>query len=115
MAEPSSPWLVDPCPPEDADRLAHELGIRRTTAEVLIRRSHATADAARAFLDQDGPAHDPMLLGDMAAACERLERAISADGGWHVFGIHVLALAGFVFAAGLGFVLVASIVRSGRL
>ena len=40
---------------------------------------------------------------------------ISADGGWHVFGIHVLALAGFVFAAGLGFVLVASIVRSGRL
>lgn len=78
MAEPSSPWLVDPCPPEDADRLAHELGIRRTTAEVLIRRGHATADAARAFLDQDGPAHDPMLLGDMAAACTRLERAISA-------------------------------------
>ena len=53
-----------------------ELGIRRTTAEVLIRRGHATADAARAFLDQDGPAHDPMLLGDMAAACERIERAI---------------------------------------
>ena len=24
----------------------------------------------RAFLDQDGPAHDPMLLGDMAAACD---------------------------------------------
>ena len=31
---------------------------------------------------------------------------ISADGGWHIFGIHVLALAGFVFAAGLGIVLV---------
>ena len=40
---------------------------------------------------------------------------ISADGGWHLFGIHVLALAGFVVASGLGFVLVASIVRSGRL
>ena len=40
---------------------------------------------------------------------------ISANGGWHVFGIHVLALAGFIVAAGLGFVLVASIVRSGRL
>jgi ubiquinone biosynthesis protein len=40
---------------------------------------------------------------------------ISANGGWHVFGIHVLALAGFLVAAGLGFVLVASIVRSGRL
>ena len=99
MAESSSPWLVDPCPPEDADRLAHELGIRRTTAEVLIRRGHATADAARAFLDQDGPAHDPMLLGDMAAACERLERAISAGepicvhGDYDADGICATALA----------------------
>jgi ubiquinone biosynthesis protein len=40
---------------------------------------------------------------------------ISAQGGWHLFGIHVLALAGFIVASGLGFVLVASIVRSGRL
>src|SRR6476661_3555200 len=99
MAESSSPWLVDPCPPEDADRLARELGIRRTTAEVLIRRGHATADAARAFLDQDGPAHDPMLLGDMAGACERLERAISAGepicvhGDYDADGICATALA----------------------
>ena len=40
---------------------------------------------------------------------------ISAEGGWHIFGLHVLALAGFLVASGLGFVLVASIVRSGRL
>jgi ubiquinone biosynthesis protein len=40
---------------------------------------------------------------------------ISAQGGWHIFGLHVLALAGFLVAAALGFVLVASIVRSGRL
>ncbi|HEY2868128.1 MAG TPA: hypothetical protein VGJ11_01405, partial [Gaiellales bacterium] len=40
---------------------------------------------------------------------------ISAQGGWHVFGIHVLALAGFLTASALGFVLVLSIVRSGRL
>jgi ubiquinone biosynthesis protein len=40
---------------------------------------------------------------------------ISADGGWHIFGLHVLALAGFLVASALGFVLVASIVRSGRL
>ena len=31
---------------------------------------------------------------------------ISADGGWHLFGIHVLALAGFLVASGLGVVLV---------
>jgi hypothetical protein len=40
---------------------------------------------------------------------------ISANGGWHLFGIHVLALAGFLAASGLGLVLVLSIVRSGRL
>jgi ubiquinone biosynthesis protein len=40
---------------------------------------------------------------------------ISANGGWHLFGIHVLALAGFLTASALGFVLVLSIVRSGRL
>ena len=40
---------------------------------------------------------------------------ISAQGGWHIFGIHVLALAGFLTATALGVVLVLSIVRSGRL
>src|SRR6478672_7983687 len=107
MAESSSPWLVDPCPPEDADRLARELGIRRTTAEVLIRRGHSTADAARAFLDQDGPAHDPMRLGDMAAACERIERAIAAGermcvhGDYDADGICATALA-LIVLGGLG-------------
>ena len=40
---------------------------------------------------------------------------LSAEGGWHLFGIHFLALIGFGLAAVLGVVLVASIVRSGRL
>jgi single-stranded-DNA-specific exonuclease len=99
MAAPPSPWLVEPCPPEEAARLAEELGVRRTTAEVLIRRGHSTPDAARAFLEQDGPAHDPMRLGDMAAACERIERAISAGervcihGDYDADGICATALA----------------------
>ena len=99
MAAPPSPWLVEPCPPEEAARLAEELGVRRTTAEVLIRRGHSTPDAARAFLEQDGPAHDPMLLGDMAAACERIERAIAAGervcvhGDYDADGICATALA----------------------
>src|SRR6478752_4052972 len=71
-------WLIDPCPPQVADDLAAGLGVHRTTAEVLVRRGHATPGAARAFLELDGPLHDPMLLGDMAAACERIERAIAA-------------------------------------
>jgi ubiquinone biosynthesis protein len=40
---------------------------------------------------------------------------ISAHGGWHLLGVHVLALAGFGIAFMLGLVLVASIVRSGRI
>ena len=99
MTAPPSPWVVDPCPPDDAARLAEALDIRRTTAEVLIRRGHATPAAARAFLDQDGPAHDPMLLGDMRPACERIERAIAAGericvhGDYDADGICATALA----------------------
>jgi ubiquinone biosynthesis protein len=40
---------------------------------------------------------------------------ISAHGGWHIFGVHVLALLGFLTASALGAVLVLSIIRSGRL
>ena len=29
-------------------------------------------------MEQDGPAHDPFLLGDMEAACDRIEQAIAA-------------------------------------
>jgi len=71
-------WLIDPCPAQAADDLAGALGVHRTTAEVLVRRGHGTPDTARAFLELDGPQHDPMLLGDMAAACERIGRAIAS-------------------------------------
>jgi single-stranded-DNA-specific exonuclease len=101
-AEP--PWLIDPCSTADADAVAAELGLHRATAEALVRRGHTTPAAARAFLEQDGPTHDPMLLGDMAAACERIERAIAAKericvhGDYDADGICATALA----VAGLG-------------
>src|SRR5436309_12115146 len=104
-AEP--PWLIDPCSTADADAVAAELGLHRATAEALIRRGHTTPGAARAFLEQDGAAHDPMLLGDMAAACERIERAISAGervcvhGDYDADGICATALAVIVLR-GLG-------------
>ena len=40
---------------------------------------------------------------------------ISAKGGLHLFGISIFALLGFLAAAALSVVLVASIVRNGRL
>jgi ubiquinone biosynthesis protein len=39
----------------------------------------------------------------------------SVSGGWHLFGIPIIALAGFLTACVLGAVLVLSILRSGRL
>ena len=92
-------WLIDPCAPPVADALAAGLGVQPTTAEVLVRRGHATPEAARAFLELDGPLHDPMLLGDMAAACERIGRAIAAGeqvcvhGDYDADGICATALA----------------------
>ncbi len=40
---------------------------------------------------------------------------LSATSGPHIWGVHVLALFGFVVAIGLGMLLVFSIARSGRL
>jgi single-stranded-DNA-specific exonuclease len=97
--ETSPRWLIDPCPPGAAAALAATLGVQRTTAEVLVRRGHRTESAARAFLELDGPLHDPMLLGDMAAACERIGRAIAAGericvhGDYDADGICATALA----------------------
>ncbi len=39
----------------------------------------------------------------------------SANGGVHIFGVHILAFIGFVTAFIMGIVLVVSILRSGRL
>jgi single-stranded-DNA-specific exonuclease len=92
-------WLIDRCHPGQAEALAAELGLQRTTAEVLVRRGHTTAAAARAFMSLDGPLHDPLLLGDMAPACERIGRAIDAGervcvhGDYDADGICATALA----------------------
>ena len=48
------------------------------TAEVLVRRGLSDPDVARAFLDSDGPLHDPFGLGDVEEACALIERAIAA-------------------------------------
>ena len=55
--------------------------------------------AARAFLDSDGPLHDPFALGDMAEACALIESAIAAGrpivvhGDYDVDGVCATALA----------------------
>jgi len=94
------PWrLRGVAPHEQVDALAGELGLAPTTAAVLIRRGYGDVDSARKFLDAELPAHDPFLLGDMAAACEAIRGAIAAGkricvhGDYDADGICATALA----------------------
>src|SRR5215210_4589806 len=92
-------WTITSCPHREPAQLAQELGISETTARVLVRRGYTDAAAARAFLAGMDPGHDPAVLGDMAAACERIRAAIASKeqicvhGDYDADGICATALA----------------------
>ncbi len=92
-------WTIRPCPRPEVRALAQALGLRETTASVLVRRGYGDPEAAQAFLAAERPRHDPLLLGDVADACALLRRRI-AEGGricvhgdYDVDGICATALA----------------------
>jgi single-stranded-DNA-specific exonuclease len=77
---PTASFQLDPCDPALVDALREELRCSETLAWVLARRG-MDVEQARALLADDPAAdeaalHDPMLLGDMAAAVERIRFAI---------------------------------------
>ena len=72
-------WTIRPCPHGVQAELARSLGISELTAGVLVRRGFDDPEEARAFLEGELEPHDPFLLGDMRAACERIRAAV-ADG-----------------------------------
>src|SRR5918995_4619290 len=92
-------WTIRPCPSREVLVLARELGISEITAAVLVRRGYGSPDAARAFLAAEPPGHDPFLLGDVRAACDRIRGAVEAGtricvhGDYDVDGICATALA----------------------
>ena len=92
-------WTIRPCPSHEVLRLARELGVGELTAAVLVRRGYGEPDAAQAFLAAEPPGHDPFVLGDMGAACERIRAAIASGtricvhGDYDVDGICATALA----------------------
>jgi single-stranded-DNA-specific exonuclease len=92
-------WRIKSCDPRDAAALARELEVSETVASVLIRRGYSDAASAATFLAGEAPGHDPFLLGDMAAACERIRAAAAAGtricvhGDYDVDGICATALA----------------------
>ncbi|MDX6422680.1 MAG: single-stranded-DNA-specific exonuclease [Gaiellaceae bacterium] len=91
-------WTIRPCPHDEAGALAGALGISWVTASVLVRRGYGDPGAARAFLAAEPPRHDAELLGDTAAACDRIRAAIAAGericvhGDYDVDGICATAL-----------------------
>jgi single-stranded-DNA-specific exonuclease len=92
-------WTTRPCDWERVDALARELGVGETTATVLVRRGLDEPDAAQAFLAAEPPRHDPLLLGDMAAAVERIRGAVErgericVHGDYDVDGISATVVA----------------------
>ncbi len=92
-------WTLSPCPHEVQAELASSLGVSELTAGVLVRRGYSDPASAAAFLAGELPPHDPFLLGDMRAACERIRAAIAdgrricVHGDYDVDGISATALA----------------------
>ena len=92
-------WTIAPCSPEHVRVLVDELGVGATTAAVLVRRGYVEPAAARGFLAGAFPGHDPLLLGDMAAAVDVLRAAvregkrICVHGDYDADGICATALA----------------------
>jgi single-stranded-DNA-specific exonuclease len=92
-------WTIAPCDPADVRVLAGALGVSEVAAAVLARRGLRDPAEANAFLEGALPGHDPLLLGDMAAAVERIRdaiaagRAICVHGDYDADGICATALA----------------------
>src|SRR4051812_13307248 len=80
-------WVLPDFNPESIRALSAALGIGAPAAKVLASRGLADPDAARRFLR---PAfdelHDPLRMRDMAAALERLQRAIDSGERILIYG-----------------------------
>jgi single-stranded-DNA-specific exonuclease len=92
-------WKVEPVSFPEVRKLMAELDVSETVASVLVRRGLGDPEAARAFLTPEDISYDPLLLGDMAVAVERLRAAVErgericVHGDYDVDGICATALA----------------------
>src|SRR5213595_1096727 len=70
-------WVLPHADPAQVDALAKVLPVGTAAAKVLIRRGFSAPDDARRFLHPSlDELLDPLLMRDMPAALDRLERAI---------------------------------------
>jgi single-stranded-DNA-specific exonuclease len=95
----TSSWTVAPLDARVARALGEEIGVSEVAASVLVRRGYEDPEAARSFLDAAIPGHEPLLLGDMATAVERIRHAVDSGtticvhGDYDVDGICATAVA----------------------
>ena len=76
---PRQRWIIADPHPDEAAALAKAAHLPQVLAELLIARGITQPQQAFAFLNPDASQlHDPFLMLGMAAAVERLERAIAA-------------------------------------
>jgi len=76
---PRQRWVIDDPHPQESAALAREARLPLVLAELLVARGITQAAEAFAFLNPEfAHLHDPFLMMGMAAAVERLERAIAA-------------------------------------
>src|SRR5690348_10173055 len=70
-------WVLPEIDAERAAAIASSLRTGAPAAKVLVRRGFTDPDGARRFLYPSlAELHDPLLMRDMGAALDRLERAI---------------------------------------
>ena len=83
-------WQITRPDPARCDALSAVLGLPRLVCGVLCARGLDTPEAARAMCSAESSFPDPMLLPGMAAAVERIRRAIDGGERIAVFGDYVV-------------------------
>ena len=73
-------WKVEPVSFPDVRALTAALGVSERSRPARAARARRSR-GGRAFLEPEGITHDPFLLGDMAAAVERIRARSSAASG----------------------------------
>ena len=80
-------WNIAPSDPDRVCELAKALSLSLPAARVLWSRGYRDLDLARKFLNPSiEDLHDPLLMKDMAAAVDRLSRAIQAKESILLYG-----------------------------
>ncbi|HEX6923248.1 MAG TPA: single-stranded-DNA-specific exonuclease RecJ [Bacillales bacterium] len=87
MLKPKTRWKVAASDPDEAKRLAGEIGTSPLVAQLLLNREIRTAEQARRFLNiSDQEFYDPYLMKGMEESVNRIKKAVKNGERILVFG-----------------------------